>query len=81
MPQDKPRKIDIPRLKAADDLLTVAEVAEIMGLSKMSVHRWEQLRWTSKVEFPESVKIGKRVYFRKEDLLKYIESALPTAQG
>ena len=51
-----------------EKLLSVSQLAEILGLKQITIYEWVHQR---KIPF---VKLGKRVLFRKQDIENFIES-------
>lgn len=49
-------------------LLTIKDVAEIFNVKRHTIHEWRRLG-----KFIPAVKIGRSLYFKKEDLDKFIE--------
>lgn len=51
------------------NLLTTAEVAAVLRISRSSLYK----RISAKTDIPHNFKIGRRRYFKAEDLVNWIE--------
>ena len=56
-------------------LLSLDEAAEFLGIPKSTLHSWS---WAGRVP---CVRLGRRRFFRKEDLLLWIERHVCPAKG
>ena len=52
-------------------LLTTEETAEMIG---MSVHWLERDRWSGEGKAPPYVKLGRKVRYKRSDVMKWLES-------
>lgn len=59
-----------------DDYLTVTECAAELRIDKRTLERWHRLR-----EAPPRVKIGKRVYYRREAVAEWLRSCEQAAEA
>jgi excisionase family DNA binding protein len=62
--------------ETAAELLTTAEVAEMLGAGQRSV--W---RWAHSGVMPAPVRIGAAVRFRRDEILDWIAEGCPRVEG
>lgn len=48
-------------------LLSIKDILAMIPISRATLDRWSKLP-----DFPKSIKIGRRVFFRKDDLVEFI---------
>jgi excisionase family DNA binding protein len=64
-------------MPADDDLLTVAEAADLLGLATDTLDHWRMMPERG----PAFVKMGRAVRYRRADLLAFVQRSRRTSTG
>lgn len=65
----------IPQPIQADELLNIEEAGKLLHVSKVTIHKWKKNKRI------ESYRIGRKIYFKKQELLDALMARVALKKG